>query len=82
MDSCKDAESGYTHIQKPFPLAPLHQSAMEEAALEEREPANSKEVKQRLHRLEALDWMTSEIRSHFRTLGFQDFRTSRNFISS
>lgn len=57
------------------------QSAVEEAALEESEPANSKEKSSRgCTGLEAVDWITSEICSNFRTLGFQDFSTSGSFV--
>lgn len=55
---------------------------MEEAALGESEPANSKGKSSRgCTGLEALDWVTSEICSNFRTQGFQIFRTSGNFDS-
>lgn len=54
---------------------------MEKAALEESEPANSKEKSSRgCTGLEAMDWTTSEICSNFRTLGFQDFSTSGTFF--
>ena len=58
------------------------QSAKKEAALEESEPAKSKEESSRgCTGPEDLDWTTSEVCSNVRTLGFQNFRPSGNFVS-
>lgn len=78
--SYKEAEFGRTHIKGL--LHTWSQSAVEEAALEESEPANSKGKSSRgCTGLEALGCITSEIYSNFRTLGFQNFRTSGSFDS-
>ena len=55
---------------------------MEESALEENDPAKSKEESSRdCTGLEALEWMTSEVYSNLRIPGFQDFRPSGSFVS-
>lgn len=78
--SYKEAEFEDTHKKGLFHT--WSQSAMEEAALEESEPAKSKEESSRVCTgLEALDWMTSEVYSNLRTPGFQDFRPSGSFVS-
>jgi hypothetical protein len=52
------------------------QAAVEEPALEESEPADTKENSSRgCPGLEALDWVISEVSSNSRSLGLQDFRT-------
>lgn len=63
-------EAVWTYTQKKT-FHTWSQSAVGEAALENSEPANSKEGSSRgCTGLVALDWTTSEICSNSRTLGF------------